>query len=145
LASRLLRRYLPFLFLAFASLCLRFYALGGFSPREARVKLSSYEYAINVVPLFAAYLKKLVLPLDLNAFYVLHPVHAATDPRFISALAVTLLRAASPGLLEEERHRFLLARGVRPAAHAGSALSLDPQNAEAKRYLERCYRRLGRS
>jgi hypothetical protein len=70
-------------------MALRFNALGGFSPQEPRIKLSTYGYIINVFPLFMQYLEKLLLPINLNAFYVLHPISSIFEPKGILSLIVT--------------------------------------------------------
>jgi hypothetical protein len=86
----LLKRYLPYLVAAGIYLILRTYAVGEFSPRKAHAGLSGYEYFINVFPLFAQYLGKLILPINLNAAYVFHPIHSLLEWRGILSVAVTL-------------------------------------------------------
>jgi tetratricopeptide (TPR) repeat protein len=51
--------------------------------------LSAYGYIINVFPLFLQYLEKLLLPLNLNAFHVLHPISSIFETIGIVSLAVT--------------------------------------------------------
>ena len=68
------KRYIPYLLVAGAYLVLRYRALGGFSPQRPHIVLSGYGYIINVFPLFTQYLEELLLPLNLNAFHVLHPI-----------------------------------------------------------------------
>ena len=45
------------------------------------IRLDNYNLLLNVPSLFAEYMKKLVIPVDLNALYVFHPVSSATDAR----------------------------------------------------------------
>jgi tetratricopeptide (TPR) repeat protein len=86
----LLKRYLPYLIAAGIYFILRTNAIGGFSPRKTHAGLSGYEYFINVFPLFAQYLEKLILPINLNAAYVFHPIHSLLEWKGILSVAVTL-------------------------------------------------------
>jgi tetratricopeptide (TPR) repeat protein len=86
----LLKRYLPYLVVAGIYLILRTYALEGFAPRMVHPGLSGYEYFINVFPLFAQYLGKLILPVNLNAAYVFHPIHSLLEWKGIMSVTVTL-------------------------------------------------------
>jgi Flp pilus assembly protein TadD len=83
-----IKRYLPYLMVAGVYLGLRYHALGGFSPQEPHVVLSAYGYIINVFPLFLQYLEKLLLPLNLNAFHVLHPISSIFETGGIMSLTV---------------------------------------------------------
>jgi tetratricopeptide (TPR) repeat protein len=85
----LIKRYSPYFVLTGIYLTIRFYALGGFSPQKPHIILSAYGYIINVFPLFAEYLEKLLLPLNLNAFHVLHPISSIFELRGIISLAIT--------------------------------------------------------
>ncbi|MGD0887490.1 MAG: tetratricopeptide repeat protein [Thermodesulfovibrionales bacterium] len=84
-----IKGYIPYLLVAGAYLGLRYHALGGFSPQEPHIVLSAYGYIINVFPLFSQYLEKLLLPLNLNAFHVLHPISSIFETGGIVSLAVT--------------------------------------------------------
>jgi tetratricopeptide (TPR) repeat protein len=86
----LLKRYLPYMVVAGIYLILRTYAIGGVAPVKAHTDLSAYQYFINVFPLFAQYLGKLILPVNLNAAYVFHPIHSLLEWRGILAVAVTV-------------------------------------------------------
>ncbi|HTF99155.1 MAG TPA: tetratricopeptide repeat protein [Nitrospirota bacterium] len=66
----------------------RISALGGFTPVHRYTALSLFEHVINVPPLFAEYLEKLVLPVNLNAYHVFHPVTSLLDGRALLGLAV---------------------------------------------------------
>ncbi len=85
-----LKRCLPYLAAAGIYFILRWRVLGGFAPVRGHKELSDYIYFINVFPLFADYLKKLVIPLDLNAYYVFHPVMSIFEPQAGISIAVTL-------------------------------------------------------
>ncbi|MGD0887041.1 MAG: tetratricopeptide repeat protein, partial [Thermodesulfovibrionales bacterium] len=84
-----IKRYIPYLLVAGVYLGLRYHALEGFSPQEPHIVLSPYGYIINVFPLFIQYLEKLLLPLNLNAFHVLHPISSMFETGGILSLAVT--------------------------------------------------------
>ncbi|MGD0885610.1 MAG: tetratricopeptide repeat protein [Thermodesulfovibrionales bacterium] len=84
-----IKRYIPYLLVAGVYLGLRYHALGGFSPARPHIVLSTYGYIINVFPLFLQYLEKLLLPLNLNAFHVLHPISSIFETTGILSLTVT--------------------------------------------------------
>jgi tetratricopeptide (TPR) repeat protein len=84
-----IKRYIPYIIVSAYYLLLRSYALGGFAPKEPHIKLTGYEYFINVFPLFSQYLEKLLLPLNLNAFHVLHPIKSIFEIRGVVAIAIT--------------------------------------------------------
>ena len=84
------KRYLPHLIVTIIYFILRTYALGGFAPLKRHAELSNYEYFINVFPLFIQYLEKLILPINLNAFYVFHPISSILQWKGIIALILTL-------------------------------------------------------
>ncbi len=87
----LIRRYLPYLIVSIIYFILRTYALGGFAPLPKRhTQLSNYEYFINVFPLFTQYLEKLILPINMNAFYVFHPISSIVEWKGIIAVILTL-------------------------------------------------------
>ncbi len=85
-----LKRYVPFIAAGAGYLILRFHALEGFAPQKQHMELSAYQLVINVFPLFAQYLGKIIVPTGLNAFYVLHPVNSIFEIKSIWALIVTI-------------------------------------------------------
>ncbi|MBI5049033.1 MAG: tetratricopeptide repeat protein [Deltaproteobacteria bacterium] len=87
--SDYIKRYLPFAIIAGLYMLLRIYALNGFAPFKRHPELNSYQYFINIFPLFIQYLEKLLLPVNLNAFHVLHPVYSVLEPRFVISLLLT--------------------------------------------------------
>jgi tetratricopeptide (TPR) repeat protein len=93
--SNYIMRYVPYLIVAGVYFILRSHALGGFAPQKRHVELSTYQYFINIFPLFMQYLEKLILPINLNAFHVLHPVYSFTEAKailsFIIAAAFVVL------------------------------------------------------
>lgn len=74
---------------------MRVHALGGMAPMIRHPELSSFEIVINAVPIFCQYLGKLLLPVNLTALYVLHPVHSLLDAKFLLAAACLLVFAAA--------------------------------------------------
>jgi tetratricopeptide (TPR) repeat protein len=88
------KRYISYLVIAAGYLVLRIHILGGFAPLKIHVTMSSYQYAINVFPLFSQYLEKLLVPLNLNAFYVFHPITSLFQLKGILSLMVTAVIVA---------------------------------------------------
>lgn len=85
------KKYVPYLIIGAGYVALRIQALGGFAPKNRRVVLSAYQDVINIFPLFARYLEKLLLPVNLNAFYVFHPIASLFELRGVLSLAVTVV------------------------------------------------------
>ncbi len=86
-----LKKYVPFFAVGGGYLLLRLHALGGFAPHKEHMELSTYQLVINVFPLFAQYLGKILLPVNLNAFHVMHPLSSIFDVKCILALIVTIV------------------------------------------------------
>jgi tetratricopeptide (TPR) repeat protein len=85
-----LKRYIPYLAIGTGYLALRIHILGGFAPDKNYVDLSSYQYVINVFPLFGRYLEKLVFPINLTAFYAFHPVASLFEWKAFLSLIATV-------------------------------------------------------
>jgi hypothetical protein len=101
-------RYVPYLLIGAAYLTLRIHVLNGFAPTKSHGLLSSYLYAINVFPLFAQYLEKLVFPTDLNAFHVLHPVNSLLEWKAIlSVLVMAVVVALAAVAFKKNKAAFL--------------------------------------
>ena len=90
-----LNRYVPYFAVLAAYFVARSYALGGFSPVKSHADLGTYGYVINVFPLFAQHIGKLLLPIKLNAFHVLHPVRSLVEFKGIVGLVVVAAFAAA--------------------------------------------------
>ena len=84
------RRYLPYMLVVCVYIVARFLALGGFSPVNVYWKYSGYKYVINIFPLFGKYIEKLVLPLNLNAYYVFHPASSMFEARVLLSVLITV-------------------------------------------------------
>jgi hypothetical protein len=85
-----IKRHLPFFAVAGIYLILRIYALHGFAPDTSQAALTGYQYFINIFPLFAKYLEKLVLPVNLSAVHVLHPAVSIFEAEVMISIAVFL-------------------------------------------------------
>jgi tetratricopeptide (TPR) repeat protein len=102
------KRYIPYLLIGAGYLVLRIHALGEFAPMKGHVKLSAYQYAINVFPLFIQYLAKLLFPLNLNAFYVFHPITSLFELKgALSLVATVVFVVLFPVTLKKNRVAFL--------------------------------------
>jgi len=88
------RIYLCYLIPAVFYMAMRTYALGGMT-QMSLIKMSFYEGLINVPPLVARYLGKLLLPVGLSVIYSFEPVHSALSFMFI----LGLLASTAFGLL----------------------------------------------
>jgi len=83
--------YIPYVIIGAIYLAVRVYALGGVAPLKRYATLSVYQYAINIFPLFIQYLEKLLVPLNLNAFYVFHPIASILERKGVFSLVDTLV------------------------------------------------------
>jgi Flp pilus assembly protein TadD len=131
-----IKRYIPYFLVAGAYLGLRYHALGGFSPQEAHIVLSAYGYIINVFPLFLQYLEKLLLPLNLNAFHVLHPISSMFETGGIVSLAVTAAFVVVTFLAFKKKSKvcfglFVIALPLLPSLYIPAV----GENVFAERYL----------
>ena len=80
-------RYLPYAAVAVVYLFIRFKALGGMGALSvAHDYMSAYDFLINVPPLIAAYYYKLILPVNLSAFYIFYPVKAIGEARSLLSI-----------------------------------------------------------
>jgi Flp pilus assembly protein TadD len=96
------RRFAPYA-LALAGYAVLRLAVAPHLTMQRHGELGPIAYAINVLPLFAQHLGALVLPVELSAFHVLHPIEsllslrgaigAAATAGFLAATFVSLRRA----------------------------------------------------
>lgn len=85
-----LRRYAAYVAVIAIYLVMRFHSLGGVVLNQySAAEMGAYGYVINVFPLFARYLAKLLVPVDLNLVYVYHPVQSIMESKAILSLVVT--------------------------------------------------------
>lgn len=101
----LAKRYIPFLLVAVLYFALRLYAVGGFAPLQLHRHLSAYECLINVFPLVAQYIGKLLLPIDLSVAYVFKPIASLWAWKGAAALAVVAAYAGAIYGLAVRRQR----------------------------------------
>ena len=85
------KMYLPYFVIGIGYVLWRFSLFGGFAPIRQHSELTHYGYAINVLPLFVQYLEKLLVPINLNAFHVFHPITSIFDMRGVISLALSLV------------------------------------------------------
>ena len=90
-----LKRYTPYFAVLAAYFIVRSSTLGGFSPVKSHGELGTYGYIINVFPLFAQHIGKLLFPTDLNAFHVLHPVRSLLEFKGVVGVFVAAAYAAA--------------------------------------------------
>jgi tetratricopeptide (TPR) repeat protein len=131
-----IKRYIPYLLVAGAYMGLRYHALGGFSPQRPHTVLSTHGYIINVFPLFSQYLEDLLLPLNPNAFHVLHPISSIFETGGIVSLAVTAAFVVVTFLALRKKNKvcfglFVIALPLLPSLYI-PALG---ENVFAERYL----------
>lgn len=85
-------RLAPYLVTAGIYMALRLYALGGIAPFKAgNTLLTGYEYAINIFPLFAQYIWKLLFPLNLNSFHLFNPIHSILEWNGVIGIMITAI------------------------------------------------------
>jgi len=90
----LIKRYIPYVVVAGFYLLLRVHALKGLVP-VAGIKLSHYQYFINVFPLFVQYLEKLILPVNLSFWRDFHPLLNLLTVKGIFSLFVAMIYAGA--------------------------------------------------
>jgi tetratricopeptide (TPR) repeat protein len=110
------KRYVPYVLVSVCYIGLRMHALGNLSPVKAYPELSAYDFVINVFPLFAQYIEKLFLPVDLNVWHTFYPLTSLLTPKAI----VSFIGTATFLCL------FLLAFRKNAPAFIGLALFLVP-------------------
>jgi len=88
-------RYVPYALAVAAYLGLRFAAISDVAPLRRFVELGPAGWALNALPLFADYLRYLVVPWPLSAFHVFHPIGSLLGPRGAFGLLATVGFAAA--------------------------------------------------
>src|SRR3990172_4450519 len=88
------KAYLPYVLVTFLYMALRIKVMGGVMHHK-EVDLSGYEAVINVFPLFARYMGKLLLPVNLNVVYHFYPARSLAEPMVITGMAALSLFAAA--------------------------------------------------
>ena len=90
-----LARYLSFAAVLGIYVAMRLHALGKFAPASGmHFRLTPWELFLSAPVLFAQYVWKLVAPVNLNYYYVYHPVRALGWQTVVSVLLIAALVAA---------------------------------------------------
>jgi Flp pilus assembly protein TadD len=105
-------RYTPFALATAAYLTVRLSVLPAFAPIRRHASLTISQYLINVLPLFTQYLGKLLLPTDLNAYHVFHPILTLWSRQGILSLILTAAFAVATALVSHRSRRILFALGL---------------------------------
>ncbi len=96
--AALVRRYIPYFIIIGIYMALRMNVLKSFTPdappdmaTEMFYKgLSSWQYVINIFPLFMEYLKDLFFPFDLNFYHTFRPVETLFKVKGMLSLGITV-------------------------------------------------------
>jgi len=88
-------RYLPLWGLAGVYLFIRLFFLGGMAAVLSRPGLSPKEIVLSAISLTGQYLRKLIWPSHLSAFYVFYKTSQFSDPRVLIGLGGLVLCAAA--------------------------------------------------
>jgi len=94
--------FIIYLIPAVIYMVMRTSALGGMT-QMSLIKMTFYEGLLNVFPLIARYLGKLILPINLSIIYSFTPVHSAFEMMFIIGLIACAAFAALILLLRKKR------------------------------------------
>jgi tetratricopeptide (TPR) repeat protein len=86
-----IKRYLPYVVVSGIYLLVRHLALGSFAPSESYPDLSTYQFIINVFPLFRDYIASLLWPFDLNVWHTFHPVSSLFEAKVMISVVVVVL------------------------------------------------------
>ncbi len=89
------RRYLPCLVALAVYAAIRLSVVPSLTPLRRHEELGTLGYVVNVFPLFAAYLAKLVVPVHLTAFHTFHPVALLSARGIASVLATVAFAGAA--------------------------------------------------
>ncbi len=133
------KRSLPYFAVGGLYLAMRAHALRGLAPMtRGEIGVGVYETLINIPPLFALYLWKLLLPLNQNVLYHVPPVTSLAEPRALLGLLVVVGFAAAVFGAARQSGALLvslafLALPLAPALYL-PGLSQKPVNAFAERY-----------
>ncbi len=84
-----IKTYIPYVVIIGIYLLARYYALRSFAPINAYPDLSTYQFIINIFPLFREYLTSLLWPFDLNLWHTFHPTSSLFDAEGILSIVVT--------------------------------------------------------
>jgi len=86
-----IKRYIPYIVVSGIYLLVRYHALGSFAPLESYTDLSTYQFIINVFPLFREYLTSLLWPFNLNFWHTFHPISTLIEANGMISIVVTVI------------------------------------------------------
>jgi Tfp pilus assembly protein PilF len=102
-------RYAPLCLMAIAYVGFRRFVLGGFAPSVARPNLPWAQVLLSAISLVGGYLRKLLWPTHLTAFYVFHPSQHWRDPGVLAGCTGLLVCLAAFLWLWKRAHTVSLA------------------------------------
>ncbi len=85
------KRYIPYVVVSCVYLLVRYYTLRSFVPMESYTGLSTYQFIINVFPLFREYLASLLWPSNLSFWHTFHPISSLFEANGMISLFVTAI------------------------------------------------------
>jgi tetratricopeptide (TPR) repeat protein len=83
--------YIPYVAVSGLYLVMRYYALRSFAPIESYPGLSTYQFVINVFPLFKEYLTSILWPFDMNLWHTFSPISSLLEAKGLISVIVTLI------------------------------------------------------
>lgn len=132
-------RYMPYIAMVAIYMMLRILSIGNVTAMRRHEELSTYEYLINVLPLFSLYLQKLLFPINLNFLHTYHPIRSLLEVKAIVSLMVVGGYVVSVWMAwKKSKIAFLglllIALPLLPALYV-PGLNQELENAFAERYL----------
>jgi tetratricopeptide (TPR) repeat protein len=85
-----LRRYPPYIIILGAYIIVKLVLSGGLVPNVQHEELSGFQYFINIFPLIMDYIRLIIFPVDLNVFYIFHPVLSLFDFRLLASIIIII-------------------------------------------------------
>lgn len=87
-----LLRHVPFIVAGIVFFAIFYYVTGDIAPSKGKTAMGfTWEFLINIFPLFSKYLELLLLPLNLNALYVFHPFSSISETVVLASVLVTVI------------------------------------------------------
>lgn len=103
------KRYIPYVVVSGVYLLMRYSALRSFAPIGSYTHLSTYQFIINVFPLFREYLTSLLWPFNLNLWHTFHPISSLFGVEGMISIIVTVIFFISAGQHTKKTKKFYLA------------------------------------
>jgi tetratricopeptide (TPR) repeat protein len=130
------KRYIPYLALSAAYFLARVLVLQGFTPSRTRMDASGYQYVLNAFPLFAEYLGKLFLPVNLSPVHTYHPVRSILEAKSVFCIFLTVAFFTICHIARKKKPLFLgLAILAIPLLPAFYISAISGEEVFAERYL----------